>query len=194
MGIGDLISRIFSGKPNGQVPSTARQVGGAPVEIVRRQFIRTSTDASVILQETLRDAAIGQERWTYGRVWLASAAYAFFVYAWWNYRKNGEDDVFLRALNKALYALVDDILKQDGGDREELVDVVREAFQAMQAPFRRINTGDPHSGVAVSLKMQEIMLGIALTDPAAVSKALDAHSAQQLSALMSETFALLKAA
>jgi len=39
--------------------------------------------------------------------------------------------------------------------------------------------------------VQQILLWIALTDAGDINKALDSHSAQRLSALMSETFASL---
>jgi hypothetical protein len=126
-----------------------------------------------------------------GRVSLASAAYAFFIYAWWNHRENGEDRDFLAVSNQALFRTVDDIIEQEGGDREEIVDVVRTAFMEMQAAFGRMDAGDVHSGEAFALRVQQILLWIALTDASDIEKALDQHSAQRLSALMSETFASL---
>lgn len=185
MGIGNLIGRMFGGK--------AKDVGGTPVEIVERQFIRTATDTTLLMQETLREASLGPDRWTAGRVGLASAAYAFFIYASWNHRNNGEDKDFLTALNRALFNVVDDIIEQEGGDREEIVDVVRTAFDEMQAAFGRVDPGDLQSGETFSLRVQQILMWIALTDASDIEKALDPHSAQRLSAMISETFASLEA-
>ncbi len=81
MGIGNLIGRMFGGKD--------KYDGGTPVQIVQRQFNRTATAIALLLQERLSEASIGPERWTAGRVSLASAAYAFFIYAWWNHLENG---------------------------------------------------------------------------------------------------------
>jgi hypothetical protein len=186
VGIGTLFGRMFGGKKKADV-------GGTPVEIVQRQFIRTATDTTLLLQQTLREASLGPDRWTVGRVWLASAAYAFFIYAWWNQRNNDEDKEFLAALNRALFAVADDIVQQEGGDREEIVGVVRTAFQEIQAAFGRMDPGDLQSCEAFSLRVQQILMWIALTDASDIQKALDRHSAQQLSALMSETFASLGA-
>lgn len=58
-----------------------------------------------------------------------------------------------------------------------------------QAAFGRMDAGDVHSGEAFALRVQQILLWIALTSD--IEKALDQHSAQRLSALMSETFASL---
>ncbi|MDP3320669.1 MAG: hypothetical protein Q8S58_16210 [Bosea sp. (in: a-proteobacteria)] len=52
-----------------------------------------------------------------------------------------------------------------------------------------MDAGDVHSGEAFALRVQQILLWIALTSD--IEKALDQHSAQRLSALMSETFASL---
>ena len=183
LGIGNLIGRIFRGRD--------KDIGGTPVEIVQRQFKRTATDIALLLQERLSEGSIGPDRWSAGRVSLASAAYAFFIYAWWNHRENGEDRDFLAASNQALFRTVDDIIEQEGGDREEIVDVVRTAFQEIQAAFGRMDAGDVHSGEAFALRVQQILLWIALTDASDIEKALDQHSAQRLSALMSETFASL---
>jgi len=183
VGIIERIGRMFGGKANDR--------GRSPIEIVQRQFRRTAADATLLLKETLRAASIGPDRWTAGRTALASSAYAFFIYAWWNHRMNGEDPVFLEALNKALLTMVDDIIEQEGGDQEEIVDVIRTAFHEIRAAFGRMNAGDVHSGEAFSLRVQQILLWISLTDASEIDRALDAHSAQQLSTLMSATFARL---
>ena len=186
MGIGNLIGRMFGGKD--------KDVGGTPVEIVQRQFKRTATDIALLLQERLSEASIGPDRWTAGRVSLASAAYAFFIYAWWNHRENGEDADFLAASNQALFTTVDDIVQQEGGDQEEIARVVRTAFLEIQGAFGRMDAGDVHSGEAFSLRVQQILLWIALTDAGDIQKAIDPISAERLSALMSDTFASLGSA
>ncbi len=183
MGIGNLIGRMFGGKD--------KDVGGRPVDIVHRQFKQTATEVALLLQERLSEASIGPDRWTAGRVSLASAAYAFFICAWWNHRENGEDADFLAASNKALFAAVDDIVQQEGGEQEEIAHVVRTAFLEIQAAFGRMDADDVHSGTAFALRVQQILLWIALTDAGDIQKALDPNSAQRLSDLMSGTFASL---
>lgn len=146
LGIGHLIGRFFRGRDN--------DIGGTPVEIVQRQFKRTATDIALMLQERLSDASIGPDRWSAGRGSLASAAYAFFIYAWWNHRENGEDRDFLTVSNQELFRTVDDIIEEEGGDREEIVNVVRTAFQEIQAAFGGMDAGDVRSGEAFELRVQ----------------------------------------
>lgn len=171
------------------------------VAFVETNFIRTCTDTSIVLQQyylpnvrSVKGRTLTSSDWTYPDVWLACGSFSFFIYAWWNYKKNGDEASFARALNGRLNALIDDIVKQGGGDRERKFDVIRVAYAEMQKERGYLGSTPEWTVTQVMSNFERIMSEIIIPDEAKRNGMSDPHNWAAMADIMSRTFAGLEAA
>ena len=194
MGIGEWITGLVGSKqaasrPPSDYPSTQHWDGRNPVQCVERNFARTCLDISMILQEVFHRKPTLAGHWSFDRGWVASAAFAYFIYEWWSHRKNEDDPKFLRALNGRLYALADDVASRMNCDREHVVDAVRQAYPEIRDAFRKLSTSQPHSMSIFTMDVHLILVRIVLEDHSVVDQTMDSFAQLSLGTLMTETFA-----
>ncbi len=160
------------------------------VALVERDFMRTCTSVSLILQDALYDAE--EEEWTHSRACLASATHAYFTYALWNWRSNRNDAAFNRALDRQLERLAEDIARHERIHREAIEEVVRISLPVLKRAYDAMGSSDPQTATDFPFILLHHLLKIVIDERAASSLAFDPDIAMRLVGVMSEAVAALR--
>ncbi|WP_293811304.1 hypothetical protein [uncultured Bosea sp.] len=158
--------------------------------LVERNFMRTCTCISLVLQEALADA--DEARWANSRVWLASATHTYFDYGLWNRRSNGNDLAFQRALEGQLRRWGDDLAKQEAINRDQAIEAVRQSSLVLERALEAVRSDDPKNGADFSFTLLHHLLKIVIGEHASSSKAFNPDVALRLDGLMSEAISALR--